>query len=728
MEAVRQFAREVTGGTVTSVISLIYSLSFAALIFSGSIAGGFSQGISALLIGTGATALAVAMFSGFRFAVSGPDGNACAVMAGMAAAVAGDMAANAAPGAAVNNVLYMLALSTLITGLFLAAMGAARAGRWIRFIPYPVIGGLIAAAGALTVLGAIRVIAGTPLTLTLRTIDLLAEPRLQMQLMLGLAWCALLFAILPRFKSAIALPVIQIAGFAAFHAALIVLDVSTVGARESGWLFAAPADTTPWMPWSMAGLAQIDWSLLLARIGDIGTLVLVTTLTVLINATGLEVETRTDANLDRELTLQGAANIVAPLAGGFLGFLSMNRSMMNLKLGGTGRTSGLVFSLVAIVLAWTGMGLIGYLPRALLGGLLLYFGGTLLRKWALDTRRQLPFAEYVTLLLILFVTVVLGFGYGLLLGVLVGCVMFAVTYSKVRVIKFSFTGREYRSSHERSAEAKALLTRHGEDIRIFVLQGFVFFGMADRLYRTVLETAFPANGPRARLVILDLKLVHGVDASAIASFKKISYSTRTAGARLVITGMRTEQAAEWNASADEDLVAIRHFTELDAGAEWCESEILKAHPDAPGGSGEVIRDWLRAEMGEYADTLLGYMQRNALTGGDILCHQNEPADEMYFIESGRVAIDLAVEGGTARRLRTLGPKTVLGEMGLYRAAKRSANVIVQEPSVVFKLSAGAMRDIEAAHPQAAARFHAMVVRTVADHLEFSNTLVGALQR
>ncbi len=726
MEAVRQFAREVTGGTVTSVISLIYSLSFAALIFSGSIAGGFSQGISALLIGTGATALAVAMFSGFRFAVSGPDGNACAVMAGMAAAVAGDMSATAAPGAAVNNVLYMLALSTLITGLFLAAMGAARAGRWIRFIPYPVIGGLIAAAGALTVLGAIRVISSTPLAL--RTLDLLAEPRLQMQLVLGLAWCALLFGILPRFKSAIALPLIQIAGLAAFHAALLALDVTTFDARESGWLFAAPADTTPWMPWSMTGLAQTQWSLLMARVGDIGTLVIVTTLTVLINATGLEEETRTDANLDRELSLQGAANIVAPLAGGFLGFLSMNRSMMNLKLGGTGRASGLVFSLVAIVLAWTGMGLIGYLPRALLGGLLLYFGGTLLRKWALDTRRQLPFAEYMTLLLILFVTVALGFGYGLLLGVLVGCVMFAVTYSKVRVIKFSFTGREYRSSHERSAEAKALLTRHGEEIRIFVIQGFVFFGMADRLYRTVLETAFPTSGPRARLVILDLKLVHGVDASAIASFKKISYSTRTAGACLVITGMRAEQTAEWNASGDEDLVAIRHFTELDAGAEWCESEILRAHPDAPGGSGEVIRDWLQAEMGEHADILIGYMQRCALAGGDMLCHQNDPADEMYFIESGRVAIDLAIEGGAARRLRTLGPKTVLGEMGLYRAAKRSANVIVQEPSVVFKLSANAMRDIEAAHPQAAARFHAMVVRTVADRLEFSNILVGALQR
>jgi SulP family sulfate permease len=101
---------------------------------------------------------------------------------------------------------------------------------------------------------------------------------------------------------------------------------------------------------------------------------------------------------------------------------------------------------------------------------------------------------------------------------------------------------------------------------------------------------------------------------------------------------------------------------------------------------------------------------------------------MYFIESGRVAIELALADGTRRRLRTLGAKTVLGEMGLYRAANRSADVVVQEASIAYRLSAIAMREIESAHPQAAARFHAMVVRTVADRLEFSNALVAALQR
>jgi len=107
---------------------------------------------------------------------------------------------------------------------------------------------------------------------------------------------------------------------------------------------------------------------------------------------------------------------------------------------------------------------------------------------------------------------------------------------------------------------------------------------------------------------------------------------------------------------------------------------------------------------------------------------NVPADDLYFIESGRVAIALNVAGAGARRLRTLGPKTLLGEMGLQRSALRSAGVVIDEAAVVYQLNITAMREIEAAHPEAAAGFHAMVVKAVADRLEFSNAMVAALQR
>ena len=126
--------------------------------------------------------------------------------------------------------------------------------------------------------------------------------------------------------------------------------------------------------------------------------------------------------------------------------------------------------------------------------------------------------------------------------------------------------------------------------------------------------------------------------------------------------------------------------------------------------------------------LLAVLARRELGPGETLCGQDEPADAMYFIESGRVSIELRLPDGSHRRLRTMGPKTVLGEMGLYREARRSASVVVQEASVVYVLDAVAMQRLEANAPAAASRFHAMVVRTIADRLQYSNALVTALQR
>lgn len=722
----RQFSREATSGAVTSLISLVYSLSFAAMIFSGSLSAGFSQGIGALLIGTGATALVVALFSVFRFAVSASDGNASAVMATMAAAVAAEAAARGDAAAAVPRVLYLLALSTFITGVCLAVLGRMRAGRWIRFIPFPVVGGLLAAAGALTIAGAVRVMAGMPLA-GLWAPGFVRTAQFS-QLVLGALWAGALVAALRHLRHALALPLMLLAGLLSFHLALWLAGMSPDQARAQGWLFAMPAQVQPWWPWSLQEIGRADWSFPFRNPGEVGTLVLITMLTILINATALEVESRVDADMDRELVLQGSANMLAPLLGGLLGYLSLSRSLMNQRLGGTTRVSGIAFAIVAFVLAWAGMGLIGYLPPALLGGLLAFFGFNILQRWVMQSRHQLPRAEYAALILIFAVTVLFGFGQGLAVGIVAGCVLFAVSYSRLRVIKYALSGREFRSSHERSAADKVLLAQHGDELRIFVLQGFIFFGMADRLYRSVLREAFPAQGAKARLLVFDMKLVHGVDASAVSSFRKIAFSAHAQGARLLITGMGDAERAKWAQGGDANLRAVTHFPDLDSAVEYCEDEILRTHGAAKASAAGAMRDWLQAEVGDASEALMTVMERLTPGPGTVLCRQGEPADVMYFVERGSVAIELSLPEGGVRRLRSLGPRTLLGEMGLYRAGRRSANVVVLSESVVYALRAAALEGLERTHPHIVARFHAMVVRTMSERLEFSNTLVAALQR
>ena len=59
-----------------------------------------------------------------------------------------------------------LSVSTLLTGILLYGIGALKLGQWLRFIPYPVIGGFLAASGILLITGGMEVMTQTNLTLS----------------------------------------------------------------------------------------------------------------------------------------------------------------------------------------------------------------------------------------------------------------------------------------------------------------------------------------------------------------------------------------------------------------------------------------------------------------------------------------------------------------------------------------------------------------------------------
>ena len=134
--------RDTFAGAINAVVGLAYCISFSALIFQGQIAGGFALGLAALIMGTVVTCFVVALTSTLSPADAGPDTPAVAVMSVLAGSVAAALAAKGASNQAVIiNVLVAISMSTLFTGILLFGLGALRLGQWLRFVPYPVIGG-----------------------------------------------------------------------------------------------------------------------------------------------------------------------------------------------------------------------------------------------------------------------------------------------------------------------------------------------------------------------------------------------------------------------------------------------------------------------------------------------------------------------------------------------------------------------------------------------------------
>jgi MFS superfamily sulfate permease-like transporter len=129
-----------------------------------------------------------------------------------------------------------------------------------------------------------------------------------------------------------------------------------------------------WRPFSFWELSQVHWLVIFAQVGNLFTIPLVCIVTLLLNATGIEVVVEQDIDLNRELQAAGIANIAAGCGGGIIGFQGLALSALSHKVGTNSRLVGFFMSVIAAIALLAGGSVLSYLPKMLLGGLLLFLG------------------------------------------------------------------------------------------------------------------------------------------------------------------------------------------------------------------------------------------------------------------------------------------------------------------------------------------------------------------
>ena len=80
------------------------------------------------------------------------------------------------------------------------------------------------------------------------------------------------------------------------------------------------------------------------------------------------------------------------------------------------------------------------------------------------------------------------------------------------------------------------------------------------------------------------------------------------------------------------------------------------------------------------------------------------------------------------RLRSLGPHTTIGEMGLITGRPRSATIAAEADSVLYELTAEAYERIKREQPALGQALLGYIVSVMSDRLNFANRAVGVLQR
>lgn len=718
-------SRDLFSGLIASVLAIAYGLSFAALIFAPPLSTWIAYGLAATFITTAVSGSIVAARSSIPFAIAGPDPTTVAVTATLVTALLARFAKEGAPDDLLAPVVIIMALSAALSGILLLGLGLARAGGAIRFIPYPVIGGFLGATGCLMVSGAVRVI--TDHGVLLSNLDALIEP---ISLAKLLAACVIAVAIYLgvrwRKDSPYVLPAILLTGVALAQLALAAFGVSLAEAQSQGWLFKPPAAVGLTPTWDVNDLRAFPWHDLPGLSGELFAVMFVTAISTLLNTTGIEFVTKREADLQRDLKTVGVANLVAAALGGYVSTIALNRTSLNYVAGGRGRLSGLTVAAVALLMLTVHPGFLGYVPKSVLGALLLYLGAQLVYEWLIDSSRRISPIEYVSLLAIALLILQIGFIAGVLIGVIIGCATFAVSASRVNAIKFSFDGSEYRSTLDRGPEELAILAEHGRQIQGMSLQSYLFFGSANRLFLQV--KALFAREHVCRFLVFDFRLVTGIDSSAMHSFTQIKRAADEAGARLVLVNLsrELEHAFRTRRFITGDVVLA---DDLDRALESCEKEVIAAHL-AEGGGGSTLRDWLSRALGspKLGEELAVLCQRLEVGKDEIIAVQGEPADSMHFILEGRVGILVKMEDGRLVRVRSLGRHTSIGEMGLITKQLRSATIQAEVPSVLYVLSADAYERIKRENDDLAQALLTYVVSVMAERLSFASRVIGVLRR
>ena len=695
----------IVAGLVAGLIATLTDIiPMAAFVFSGNLEPYVATGIGINLFSAAIVGLIIALRSSYKGIIAFPVAEEMATLAVILSAVAQQIPQSAAPEEVILTLVATIALSSLLVGGFLLAIGQLRLGELIRFLPYPVVGGFLAGIGCLLSLGGLQVMADVG---TVGQLPLLFQPDLLLKWLPGAAFAIGLLLITHRYKHILVIPLSFVGVTSLFYLILSLTHTSIAAAFQQRWLLGPFPSGQLWQPITLLNLTHIDWLLVLTQLPGICVLMLLTALSVLLVCSGLELITEQDLDLNRELKTTGIANLVSGLLGGIVGSHTIGATLLAGKIGGNTRSVGIIVSGFYLVVLFAGLSLLSFFPRFVAGGALLFIGIPLILSWVYQGWFKLSRIDYAIVLLITAVVATVGFMEGIIVGLVVSIALFVWQYSQIDVTRYALSGVNYVSRLRRSPNQERLLRQDGNQIQILQLQGFIFFGTAYTLLKQIrqqLSDLDPSEAGIIRFLVLDFRLVSGLDSSAILSFLKLKQLARSRSLTLVLTRLSASILHQFQ---HEGLLSDGYqvFPSLDEGIAWCENQVLEASQFRRRRTLPLALqlELLFAKSQEDITTFLDYLQEINLQAGDSLFQQSELPNGLYFLEYGQINL-VQADANLTIVLETLGAGTIVGETDFYANCAYRVSAIAAASSTLHHLSTAALQQLQQEHPQLATQF------------------------
>ena len=728
---------DLAGAVSAAIITIPQAIGYGLIAFAA-LGSKFTEG--AVLLGLYSAALAggvAAIAGGTRIQITGPKAPMTLVIAGLVSTLAGisGLTNNSQDAASsIKTIVLLCAFCVAIAGVIQIALGTVRFGNIIKFVPHSVISGVMNGVAIWLVVSQLHPLMGLTEEYSLFN-PITALGHIQpFTLISGLATLAAIY-LAKRFLKGWPYTLAGIvAGCGTYFAiALIAPNATlgpTLGAVEFSWPklqeFASVFDLAAGLDLSVVLPLLLITGLILAIIGSTESLL---SAVVADNLTG----TRHHSN--RELIGQGLGNLTCAAFGALPAAGSIPRTAANHHAGGHSRLSG-VASAAIVLLAIPTLGpALGYLPLAVIAGIIISVGIDLFDDWTLNLVNKLKThtrqrRELVIELFVTTVVAVLTITGNLVVGVITGMVLAsALTIWQLSrsIVRRQYEGCQVRSRKIHNEQDYLFLQQSRGVIKVLELQGPLFFASADNLAIRIESDMMYTD-----YFILDMKRVTDIDGTGARILLRTAEALQRDDKHLLICHLSADTPL-WEYLEMMDVVTtvgeIMFFQDTDRALEWAEDNLLskEGHETAEQIEDVASLDIAKGLTQGELEILRSILSKEKYVARSSVFTEGETDNAVYLVLSGSITISKSSLGEQEKRLITFGPGSMLGEMSFVDQRTRSATARADVDSELLRFSYHDFQTLQEQKPQLAVKLLANIGYEISSKLRRTSRALAVME-
>lgn len=503
---------DIFAGITAAVVALPLALAFGVASGAGAIAGLYG----AIILGFFA-----ALFGGTPTQISGPTGPMTVVFASAIAAFPNDF-------------------STVMTIVFLAGLmqisfGIVGIGKWIKYIPYPVISGFMCGIGVIIIILQINPFLGVDsYTSIIYTVTHLLDTfgKINYEAVILATLTLIIMFLTPKKVSKIIPPALIALVSMTLLSIFLSFQVKVIGEIPMG----LPDFVLP-MSFDILKLSTIlTLSITLALLASIDSL---------LTSVVADSKTKTKHDSKKELIGQGIGNAICSFFGAIPGAGATMRTVININSGATTKLSGMVHSITLLLIVLFLAPLASKIPLAVLSGILVKVGFDILDYKFLKVLTKITKQNLIIMITVFLLTVFVDLIMAVGVGITISSIMAVYQVSRNTQIK---TARS-KVSFDIDIE--------NQDVKIIKVNGSLFFGTAAFLEDKLEKVK------NCKKIIIDCKNVSFFDISAIFTLEEIIEKFKSKDLEIILVLRYRHKRKILSVDNDNVFKKIRMYSNLD---------------------------------------------------------------------------------------------------------------------------------------------------------------------